>query len=99
MRGFLCWGKVLEIRPVIDWHKGRIIEWFVTRCGGDGSCDRVVLYAGDDLTDEDAFKTVRSMKGISVRVGHENPAFCAEYRTTTQAEVVGLLKKLVEIQR
>jgi trehalose 6-phosphate phosphatase len=46
--------KVIELRPNIDWDKGRAIRWLLTKIGLDGP-DVLPIYLGDDLTDEDAF--------------------------------------------
>jgi trehalose 6-phosphate phosphatase len=57
-------GKmVIEIRPRVDWHKGRAVEFLLDRLRPpDGA---PVLYVGDDLTDEDAFAAVRDWSGGS----------------------------------
>ena len=55
------WGrKVLEIRPPIDADKGTAVR----RLLADAALDRA-LYAGDDATDLDAF---RSLDGLEVAV-------------------------------
>jgi len=57
--------KVVEIRPDLDWDKGRALEYLLRLQGtsddsdgpgADGGNDDVlVIYLGDDRTDEDAF--------------------------------------------
>jgi len=49
--------EVLEVRPRVDWHKGRAVEFLleVLQVGEDA----LVLYLGDDATDEDAFRALR----------------------------------------
>ena len=50
----------MEIRPNIDWDKGRALQYLLETFGFDPSNDNVFpLYIGDDKTDEDAF-TVRT---------------------------------------
>lgn len=45
-------GKmVLRIQPDIPWHKGEAVRWLLRRAG-----DRLPVYVGDDVTDEDAFR-------------------------------------------
>ncbi|OYT27865.1 MAG: trehalose-phosphatase [Candidatus Altiarchaeales archaeon ex4484_96] len=46
-------GKmVYEIRPDIDWDKGAAVRWLVDSLGKQ---DNLLVYVGDDRTDEDAF--------------------------------------------
>jgi len=46
-------GKLLyELRPDVDWDKGRAVRWLLDGLGRDSSD---ALYVGDDLTDETAF--------------------------------------------
>ncbi|XP_009626608.1 putative trehalose-phosphate phosphatase F [Nicotiana tabacum] len=51
--------KVLELRPVIDWHKGKAVEFLLESLGFSNSNDVLPIYIGDDSTDEDAFKALR----------------------------------------
>jgi trehalose 6-phosphate phosphatase len=51
------WGrKVLEVRPPVKFDKGTAIASFL----GDTDAD-VALYAGDDATDLDAFRTLADL--------------------------------------
>ena len=56
--GLLTHGgrKVLEIRPPVEVHKGQAVEELVRRFGA-----RSALYAGDDVTDLDAFAALRRL--------------------------------------
>jgi len=49
--------KVLELRPAIDWDKGRAVEWLLETLGLGGGRS-FPIYVGDDITDEDAFAVV-----------------------------------------
>ncbi len=70
-RGFeLLEGKmVFELRPA-GIHKGVAIREFMAIAPFRG---RVPVFAGDDKTDEDAYKVVVEMGGITIRVGEEGP--------------------------
>jgi trehalose 6-phosphate phosphatase len=56
--GFVThWGrKVLEIRPPVPIDKGRGVSWLLADSDVDGA-----LYVGDDLTDLDAFRALRTL--------------------------------------
>ncbi len=88
--------KVFELRPDIDWDKGRALQWLLEALGKSGS-DVVPVYIGDDLTDEDAFAVVRG-RGLAIVVaGEDERASLAEYRvadTDEVGEVLGWLAGL-----
>lgn len=49
--------KVLEVRPRVDWHKGRAVLFLLEQFHPPPGTP--VLYFGDDTTDEDAFVALR----------------------------------------
>ncbi|PPS16672.1 hypothetical protein GOBAR_AA03923 [Gossypium barbadense] len=52
--------KVLEVRPVIDWDKGKALPFLLESLGKLSNHDDVLpIYLGNDRTDEDAFKVLR----------------------------------------
>jgi trehalose 6-phosphate synthase/phosphatase len=60
---------VVEGRPPVDWDKGRaVLHVLVQRHGTDWPSHVRALYIGDDVTDEDAFRSLRGI-GRSIRVG------------------------------
>ena len=63
--------KVLEVRPNIDWDKGRAVQWILRTMYGEQWPQAVLpIYLGDDATDEDAFRVLRA-RGITVLVGKQ----------------------------
>lgn len=81
--------KVLEIRPNIDWHKGKAVKWFIDKLCRRKYC--LPVYIGDDTTDEDAFKAI-GRNGITIRVGRARTA--AQYRIDSIDQVYGFLRLL-----
>lgn len=80
--------KVVEIRPDIDWGKGRASELILRHLGGG----RLPIYVGDDETDEEAFKS--PMIPWTVRVMDEAVPTKARYCLRGVAEVRLLLERL-----
>ncbi|HTU48806.1 MAG TPA: trehalose-phosphatase [Bryobacteraceae bacterium] len=65
-RSFACReGKmVLEVFPRVDWHKGRAVKWIAREVLPSSP---LLIYLGDDVTDEDAFAAIQ--EGITIKVG------------------------------
>ncbi|KAM0849304.1 hypothetical protein ACQ4PT_053812 [Festuca glaucescens] len=87
---------VLEVRPVIDWDKGKAVEFLLQSLGLSDSENVIPIYIGDDRTDEDAFKVLRERNcgyGILVsQVPKETEAF---YSLRDPSEVMEFLNSLV----
>jgi trehalose 6-phosphate phosphatase len=84
--------KVLEIRPNIDWDKGKAVLWIIDALKPRG---RVLpIYLGDDKTDEDAFRALKN-KGITILVSNTSKKSNAEYFLRNVNEVKEFLKKLI----
>lgn len=61
--------KVLEVRPSVEWDKGKVVLWLLARQQFSMAGESVMpVYIGDDLTDEDAFSALEHI-GITVFVG------------------------------
>jgi trehalose 6-phosphate phosphatase len=88
--------KVFEIRPDVDWDKGRALLWLLGRLGLDRP-DVVPLYIGDDLTDEDAFAAAAARHGIPILVADPPRPTAAAYRLRNPAEVIHLLTRLATL--
>lgn len=92
-------GKmVLEIRPRVDWHKGRAVEFLLRHLSPPAGAP--VLYFGDDTTDEDAFRALSSWShgaGEGVIVGEERlDSTAAGSFVRTPEEVAEVLTALAD---
>ncbi|KAL3521426.1 hypothetical protein ACH5RR_019575 [Cinchona calisaya] len=88
--------KVLEIRPVLDWDKGKAVE-FLLESLGLSNCNNVLpIYVGDDRTDEDAFKVLKEgNRGYGILVSSVPKESNASYSLRDPSEVMEFLKCLV----
>lgn len=86
--------KVIEIRPAIDWHKGKAVAFLKKELTGETS--PFSIYVGDDVTDEDAFEYEDN--GIGVLVGEHGMETFADYRLEDQRQVSQFLRKLLGIK-
>jgi trehalose-phosphatase len=89
--------KVFEIRPDIDWHKGRAVRWLFDGLGLDPS-RAVPFYVGDDITDEDAFEALAGL-GLGIVVGEADRASSAQYRVHDTEEVAAFLAAMAALAR
>ena len=87
--------KVFELRPNINWDKGKAVLWLLDALGLNRS-DVVPFYIGDDVTDRDAFQAIRG-KGISILVSEEAEFACADYRLSDTTEVCTFLDELIAL--
>lgn len=87
--------KVLEIRPVLDWDKGKAVEFLLETLGLNNRDDVLPIYIGDDRTDEDAFKVLRAGKrGYGILVSSVAKESNAAYSLRDPSEVMEFLKSL-----
>ncbi len=93
--------EVIELRPDIDWDKGRTLRWLLGRLTGDGADSGPLLpiYLGDDITDEDAFDAVHSdgLDGIGIVVSHREDgdrATAAQFSVENPSQVVEFVRRL-----
>uniref|UniRef100_A0A7N0V5Z6 Trehalose 6-phosphate phosphatase n=1 Tax=Kalanchoe fedtschenkoi TaxID=63787 RepID=A0A7N0V5Z6_KALFE len=88
--------KVLEVRPVIDWDKGKAVQHLLDSLGLSGRDDVLPIYIGDDRTDEDAFKVLREgNQGFGILVSPVPKETQAFYSLRDPAEVMEFLNSLV----
>jgi trehalose 6-phosphate phosphatase len=85
--------KVLEVRPPIDWNKGKSIEWLLQIYGTPRS---LPIFAGDDVTDEDGFTILHKIGGISIFVGKDKASSAADYYLDSPEQLYHWLGKLLE---
>lgn len=89
--------KVLEIRPVIDWNKGKAVEFLLESLELSNCEDVLPIYVGDDRTDEDAFKVLREGNhGYGILVSSIPKETNAFYSLKDPSEVKEFLKSLVK---
>jgi len=89
--------RVHELRPNIDWNKGRALHWLLETLDLTGP-DVVPLFMGDDETDEDAFAAVAD-SGVGIRVGHDDAETKARYMLRDTDEVRRFLERLNGVLR
>ena len=93
-------GKmVFEVRPPVTVHKGTAVLGLATRLGGLAP-GASLLYAGDDRTDEDAFRELRARAphAVTIRVGGAGEETSAEFSVPDTEAVCDLLKSLAELR-
>ena len=85
--------KVFEILPQVDWDKGKAIIWIMQNLGIDFK-DYSVIYIGDDTTDEDAFRILRT-RGTPILVSSLPKTSFADFRLNSVEEVKNLLRLIL----
>jgi len=91
----LVHGKeVFDLRPDVDWHKGKALLWLKERM----SLEKPIFsfYLGDDTTDEDAFEVLGD-EGIGIAVCCELQKTHASYQLKDTQEVEKFLKKILAL--
>ena len=88
--------EILELKPDVDWDKGRAVEWLRDVLVPDGGTWHPI-YVGDDVTDEDAFRALEGV-GTSVRVGSPEAETAADCLVDGPEAVTALLEWLAEVR-
>jgi trehalose 6-phosphate phosphatase len=81
--------EVIELRPDVDWDKGKTLRWVLDQISGVGSAALLPVYLGDDITDEDAFDAIED-DGLGIVVRHNDDgdrATAARYALENPAQV------------
>ncbi|KAH7864470.1 hypothetical protein Vadar_029917 [Vaccinium darrowii] len=88
--------KVFEIRPDMEWDKGRALNYLLDTLGLGASSDVLPIYIGDDRTDEDAFEAIRNRgEGFSIVVSSTPKDTLALYSLRNPLEVNKFLLRMV----
>ncbi len=85
--------KVFEILPAIDWDKGRAVVWIMQALGISWS-DICAVYIGDDTTDEDAFRVIRT-RGVGILVSEHDKVSAADFRVGSPEDVKRLFEMIL----
>ena len=90
--------KVFEIKPPIEWDKGKAVLWILSqRKRAEGGKNVLPIYIGDDRTDEDVFLTLKK-NGITVFVGQDGRS-AAHYYVKDTAEVLRFLRLIRDFKK
>ena len=90
--------KVFEIKPPIEWDKGKAVLWLLAQQARANGKNRVFpIYIGDDRTDEDVFLTLKK-NGITVFVGQDGRS-AARYYVKDTGEVLRFLRLIRDFQK
>lgn len=81
--------RVLELLPDLPWDKGAAVRWLLDVLGPE----RLPVYLGDDVTDEDAFRAIAA-DGVGVVVLDGPRPTAARYRVADPDEARALLEAL-----
>ncbi|MFQ6032053.1 MAG: trehalose-phosphatase [Candidatus Zixiibacteriota bacterium] len=86
--------KVWEIRPNIDWNKGKAVTYILEKClTKEWKSKSAAVYMGDDQTDEDAFSLLRE-DGITILVSRRPSRRSDAQYFLTHAQVMSFLRWL-----
>lgn len=86
--------KVFEIRPRIDWHKGKAVHW-ILKVLDYSPQSHVPVYIGDDTTDEDAFREIKKY-GLGILVAEVPRPSEAKYMIGNAGEVQKVLNVFID---
>jgi trehalose 6-phosphate phosphatase len=85
--------KVFEILPAFYWDKGKAMRWILEALDISFN-DATIVYIGDDTTDEDAFRMIRS-RGVGILVADEPKPSSADFLLRSCREVKGFFEKII----
>jgi alpha,alpha-trehalase len=85
--------QVYEAQPDIDWDKGKAVRRIFNLMKQSGQ-HLLPVYLGDDTTDEDAFREVKKLGGIGIKIAAQPCETEAMFRLASVADVELLLERL-----
>ena len=89
-------GKmVVEIKPDIDWHKGKAVLWIMEALGIDQDDKVIPVFIGDDVTDEDAFEAIKD-KGLGLLVENHGQETAAAYSLKNVYQVRAFFERILD---
>ncbi|XP_046447216.1 alpha,alpha-trehalose-phosphate synthase [UDP-forming]-like [Daphnia pulex] len=96
--GFNCFPALcaLEAKPPVEWDKGRAAIYILRTAFGVDWSERIrIVFAGDDVGDEDAIVALKGI-GATFRVGSDMEITTAADRRLPNTDVVLALLKWIE---
>lgn len=87
--------KVFDIRPKVNWNKGSFAKLVINQIHMQTKTAPVVVFIGDDKTDEDVFRILENDVTIHVGKKHQSRA---KYYLKNPMEVVKFLQLLNKIK-
>ncbi|MBT8078601.1 MAG: trehalose-phosphatase [Gammaproteobacteria bacterium] len=84
--------KVFELKPALDWDKGRAVELLLATLGMTRD-NSLALYVGDDVTDEAVFRVLRHPH-MSIVISDDDRITSANYTLDDCDDVLGFLNWL-----
>tara|TARA_R110002020_G_scaffold254617_1_gene468337 strand:- start:18959 stop:19789 length:831 start_codon:yes stop_codon:yes gene_type:complete len=83
--------KIRELKPDLDWNKGKALTWLKDTLGSERD-HLFPVYIGDDITDEDAFEEIAE-DGVGIIVGSHDQETRATYSLRNFSEVIRFLEE------
>ena len=85
--------KALEIRPYVEWDKGKAIS-MLKKAFPQAS---LAMFFGDDLPDEPGFAAVQDSGGLGIFVGRAREPTAAIYQVDSPREVTETLRLMAQV--
>ena len=86
--------RFLEVAPITA-NKGLAVEWFLNEYLTQHN---LPIYFGDDNKDEEAFRVIRHLGGVSIAVGNDYPLLQADEHLASPKAVRDWLRTFISIR-